>query len=74
MFTGEDLREAKEPGPHGLLKVMIENSSMALALISEIGAKLPKECQEQAAITQACGGIERLLMLLGAAAEDRANG
>lgn len=74
MFTGEDLREAVEPGPHGLLKVMIENAGMALALISEIGAKLPRECQEQGAISRACVGIEDLLTLLGAAAEDKIHG
>ena len=70
MPSGDEIREWPLDGPCGALPGMIEDAGKALALIYEIGAKLPRECQEQGAISRACVGIEDLLTLLGAAAED----
>ena len=68
--NAEQIEGWASPVGAGALVAMLDDARKALALVDEIGAKLPRECQEQRACAAAAGAIGALIVLLGAAKED----
>lgn len=70
MLDAEQIAGWRSPIGAAALAAMMEDASRALALVDEIAAKLPGECQEQRACASAAGSIGALIVLLGAAKSD----
>ena len=70
MLDAEQIEGWASPVGAGALVAMLDDARKALALVDEIGAKLPRECQEQRACAAAAGAIGALIVLLGAANSD----
>ena len=62
MLDAEQIEGWASPVGAGALVAMLDDARKALALVDEIGAKLPRECQEQRACAAAAGAIGALIV------------